>query len=469
MTANAPIQRHRTAMVRHSLSQPMSLLVQHAVVRPGVSVFDYGCGQGDDLRALATSGVEASGWDPHFAPEAPRVEADVVNLGFVLNVIEDPRERREALASAWALARDALCVSAMIAGQVPTDGLKAFGDGFVTSRGTFQKYFAHSELRSLIAETLGVDPASAAPGILVAFRRDEDREEFLLRRRMGRRLGTSQYRSARPRREATATPAVEERVRHALETLADLVRLRGRPPAAEEVPAATLEELARERVSLQRAIDLAIASHLPNNELAAAQAAMREDLLVHYALARLNRSASADRPSPAMVRDTRAHFGSQREMIAAATEYLMGLADDARVATAAAVAAEQGVGALDHRGRLLFDAGRREALPALLRVYLGCAAFLAGEPDDTMLVRLDPARRSVAYMVLDDRSAAFPISPIATTIGFKRQSVALSSKRRTLIAKSRVLGSVTSAHRRREKEFRLERGLSADVLTLAED
>ena len=58
---SAEVQRHRTAMVRHTLSQPMSLAVRHGLVRPGVTVFDYGCGQGDDLRALAAAGIEANG------------------------------------------------------------------------------------------------------------------------------------------------------------------------------------------------------------------------------------------------------------------------------------------------------------------------------------------------------------------------------------------------------------------------
>ena len=37
-------------------------------------------------------------------------DADVVNLGYILNVIEDPRERTETLRRAYALARRALVV-----------------------------------------------------------------------------------------------------------------------------------------------------------------------------------------------------------------------------------------------------------------------------------------------------------------------------------------------------------------------
>ena len=89
------MERHRTAIVRRDLSQPMQLLMRFGVVAPGRSVFDYGCGQGADVDALASQGFDAFGWDPHHAPSGPRRPADVVNLGFVINVIEDPRERIE--------------------------------------------------------------------------------------------------------------------------------------------------------------------------------------------------------------------------------------------------------------------------------------------------------------------------------------------------------------------------------------
>ena len=57
-------------------------------------------------------------WDPHHAADGRHQAADVVNLGFVLNVIEDPRERTETLRAAWGFARHALCVSVMVQGRV---------------------------------------------------------------------------------------------------------------------------------------------------------------------------------------------------------------------------------------------------------------------------------------------------------------------------------------------------------------
>ncbi len=61
------IPRHRTAMKRYSLSKPVTLALAHQVVSPGLSVFDYGCGQGTDIRLLEKAGIHAVGWDPHFS------------------------------------------------------------------------------------------------------------------------------------------------------------------------------------------------------------------------------------------------------------------------------------------------------------------------------------------------------------------------------------------------------------------
>ena len=74
--------------------------------------FDYGCGHGGDVQRLAQRGYTSSGWDPYYYPDAPRTAAEIVNLGYVINVIEDPTERCEALLQAWALTGKVLIVAA---------------------------------------------------------------------------------------------------------------------------------------------------------------------------------------------------------------------------------------------------------------------------------------------------------------------------------------------------------------------
>ena len=72
----------------------MKSAVQRGLINPVVSVFDYGCGHGDDIEHLADKGVACRGWDPAFRPDSPKHPADIVNLGFVLNVIEGEHSKR---------------------------------------------------------------------------------------------------------------------------------------------------------------------------------------------------------------------------------------------------------------------------------------------------------------------------------------------------------------------------------------
>jgi hypothetical protein len=91
------IDRQKTAIVRHDLSAPMKTLAKSGFLAGKYSIFDYGCGRGDDLRELEAHGLDAIGWDPNFQPDNDKVSSDIVNLGFVLNVIESQDERLDAL------------------------------------------------------------------------------------------------------------------------------------------------------------------------------------------------------------------------------------------------------------------------------------------------------------------------------------------------------------------------------------
>src|SRR5215468_2452604 len=111
---SAAIQRHKTAIRRGDFSRPVKCLLRDGLISKGVTFFDYGCGRGEDLELLAAEGVTCSGWDPAYRPDAPKHEADVVNLGYVLNVVEDPQERSSTLRAAYALCRQVLVVAAQV-------------------------------------------------------------------------------------------------------------------------------------------------------------------------------------------------------------------------------------------------------------------------------------------------------------------------------------------------------------------
>lgn len=443
-------------MVRHDLSQPMGLLVRHGLVQAGRTVFDYGCGQGDDLRILKSTGIPAEGWDPHYRSNVDKTPAEVVNLGFVLNVIERPAERVEALRAAWNLTRRVLSVSTMVVGQGSVAGLRPLGDGFVTSRGTFQKYYAQAELQTLIRQTLGIPPVAVAPGIFFVFRQPEDEQDFLLERRAGRRRSAAAYRIARPDGGAPrpARPPLVERIPFALDELRDLALRRGRVPHPDELSPQASEELARKSVSFTRALEACTDANLDPDAFALAAQARREDLLVHYALGLLNRSTTASRPSPAIVRDIRAHFGNQKEVSLQSMEYLKALADDERVLDAARRAEAEGSGLLDARNRLYVLGERAEILPGVLRCYIGCGVFLSGEPVGPYVLRIEPQRKRIVMWPLAGPEDPFPTTNHRIQIDLKRQEASIRPDVRKLIRKGELEG-LSPRTRQRKAELGL--------------
>src|SRR5579885_707792 len=88
------VDRHKAAIIRSDLSRPVKVAVDAGFFQSAVTFFDYGCGHGGDIERVSNLGISATGWDPYFRPDAPKAPADIVNLGYVLNVIENPNERK---------------------------------------------------------------------------------------------------------------------------------------------------------------------------------------------------------------------------------------------------------------------------------------------------------------------------------------------------------------------------------------
>src|ERR1700730_7250191 len=174
------VQRHRTALTRYQLSRPVETLIEYGRLVPGSSFLDYGCGLGADIRGLCELGFDAFGWDPVHAPDGPLTEAQIVNLGYVLNVIEDPAERLETLASAWRLTKRLLVVSALIR-DTNDDSQRgvSLNDGILTTRNTFPRHFGQQELQCYIEDALETPPIPVALGIFYVFRDPMEHQEFL--------------------------------------------------------------------------------------------------------------------------------------------------------------------------------------------------------------------------------------------------------------------------------------------------
>lgn len=164
------IDRHKTAITRTRLSAPTYLAIKLGYIRPGTTVLDYGCGKGSDVRFLSDSGILAMGYDPYFIPyteeEVRGQQWDVVLLNFVLNTIEDPRERRQCLLKCFDIAKEALIVAVR---PLPIKVMRStkYGDGIITSKNTFQKAYSCQELEDYVTEVTGVKPRKIKKGVVV--------------------------------------------------------------------------------------------------------------------------------------------------------------------------------------------------------------------------------------------------------------------------------------------------------------
>lgn len=374
------VARHRTAIHRSSLSRPLRLAREHGILTTERTILDYGCGHGEDVTALCTEGFLARGWDPVHQPAGDRSVAAVVNLGYVVNVIEDPDERAQALRDAWSLAERVLVVSARLTFEDHATG-EIFGDGVITRRRTFQKYYEQEELRTFIATALGVEPVPAAPGTFYAFRDEEEREAF--------RASRFRQRISAPRLRVADRLYQEHRA--LFDRLVSSLQERGRLPVGEE--ARDHDDLIAAVGSLRRSYQVLVrvfgSEHWDDVRRRRA-----DDLLVYLALARFRGRPRPRSLSETMHADVTAFFGRYTTACAQADDLLFAAGKTDRVEDAVSAT---GFGKVTPTAIYVHRDGLHR-LPAVLRVYEGCAQQLVGSVEGANIIKLYRREPKVAYL-----------------------------------------------------------------------
>jgi DNA phosphorothioation-associated putative methyltransferase len=175
------VERHKTAIVRRDLSRPVKLAFDAGLFERAATFFDYGCGYGTDVKIVAARGFVSNGWDPYYFSNNSIQPADIVNIGYVINVIEFETERSNALIEAWSLAQRVLLVAARVDVREVGKGYIAWNDGYITSKNTFQKFYEQKELKNYIDQVLSVDAVPAGPGVCFVFRDEIDAHDMRLR------------------------------------------------------------------------------------------------------------------------------------------------------------------------------------------------------------------------------------------------------------------------------------------------
>ena len=397
--AEVVIERHRTALRRYELSKPVKCLMEAGLLKPGKSFFDYGCGLGTDMAGLQAVGYTVGGWDPNFRQDGEKRLAPVVNLGYVLNVIEDPVERLEALHGAWELTTEVLVVAALIQRTVDEESARLFRDGVLTKRNTFQKYFEQRELQQYIEDALETTAVPLALGVFVVFRDPVLQQEFMARRtrrridwvHVGGRLGLG---SPATRRGRSRVEEFEQN-RGLLEAFWEEVLERGRIPLPEEF--GRYAEVVERVGSVKHALRVVLDAY-GEEPYEQARASRRNDLLVYLALANLRKPVPQKHLSAGLREDMVSFFDNYKDGLKRGRDLLFAAGDAGEIEVAC-----EGLdlGWQDEQA-LYFHHNLLERLPPILRIYCGCAEAYCGDLGRVDVIKIHRVSGKLTFLVYDD-------------------------------------------------------------------
>lgn len=464
VSTNIHVDRAATAIRRNGHSRPLALLLANELLVDGDHLLDYGCGHGEDVDYLQERGHDAVGWDPYHRPEGARGPADVVLCAYVLNVIEDPSERLEVLREVHRLAKRVAVIAVRTSSEkTDMEGADRHGDGWITSKNTFQTLWSQSQARRLIESTLDTPPVALAPGIFAVFKSAAYEEEW--RETVGDRVRRARTKRGSPIHRPGVLEQDYEQHREAYDALWKWVEDHGRLPEPYEVPSAAepavdsagsvgragrvlryihdpepVRKASKREIVYdqhQEAFDalwewtlthgrLPRDDEVPEEAFPAVQEAgsvghaglvlrhvfgeesveeaaeiRREDLLIRFAIARLRRRAKFTDLPEVVQRDVRSLFGSYKAACEQADELLFATGDSATLRAAAQRA---------EIGKVTSDAlyAHRVAVPLLppeFVVYDACARVVAGTIDGANLVKFHFDKPRISYLVYPDFDA----------------------------------------------------------------
>ncbi|MFS1914782.1 MULTISPECIES: DNA phosphorothioation-associated putative methyltransferase [unclassified Vibrio] len=402
----AGIDRHRTAIVRHELSAPMKTLVKHGYLKGEHSIFDYGCGRGDDLRELEAHGLDALGWDPNFQPDNEKSNSDIVNIGFVLNVIEDQDERLDALLGAWELTDKLLVVSVMLANENYIAQFKPYKDGVITSRNTFQKYYAQSEIKAYIERSLQEDAITVAPGIFYIFK-DKLEEQQYLQSKYKRHHKWQQLTSPEPIEAKDKAKLLITQHQDLFNNFWNTCLELGRIPANDEFEQS---DKIRELIGSHRKTFNLLQEMFDTQEFEQAEKSRKEDLLLYFAMGLFEkRKPYTQQPEP-LKRDIKALFDDYKTAINLAAELLFAIADIDLIQKQCQKAHDLLPASLLNEGHsLILHRDFIDDLPLLLRVYVGAGLQMYGELDEEVdLIKIHITSGKLTLTAYDDFEKSVP-------------------------------------------------------------
>lgn len=418
---NGQVERHKTAINRHQLSKPMSILAKHEYLNGEYSIFDYGCGKGDDVRELEAHGLNVSKYDPHHYPDESKIISDIVNLGFVLNVIEDRNERDKTLQDAWILSKKLLIVSVMIAGESTLQKFTPYKDGVITKTNTFQKYYAQSEMRYYIETILNEQAIPVGQGVFLIFKDKIEEQNFLVKRQyINRDWQQKTIREIQSNPVKIKKSIFEKHIElfsHYWETTLKLGRI---PTNNEFEYSDQIRRIVGSHLKAHKFLINIFGENIFNESVEK----RRNDLLVYFALGLFEKRRPQTHMPESLKRDIKAFFNTYTSAIESAKNILFSLSNTNVIQEACTNAYNiLKCGLMEEGHSYTFHKKYIGDLPPELRIYIGCATQLYGDLEDIHLIKSHITSGKVSLMGYDDWNKKEPLLLERIKIKLREQDV----------------------------------------------
>lgn len=399
------ISREKTAITRFQLSAPFQSIAKLGYLDGQYTVLDYGCGRGDDMAILESQQIDVIGWDPNYRPDGECAPRDIVNLGYVINVIEDRHERDEALLRAYQNAEKLLLVSAMLASESQIAKFTPYKDGVITSRNTFQKYYTQQELREYIEDILQTNPITLAGGLFAVFK-DPAFEHSFLDNRYRRRPTWTAVRRIRKTKEEKLRELIE-----ANQELFDqywlLTLQAGRFPKKGEF---NRDDEILSLLPSRSKLHGALLAYYDEDALKASERATKEDLILVHAMSLFSGRRIFKHLPESLKQEIRHFFGNFKELQNESYQLLHNLADTSALQAAVDEVVTEPIPAFYEEARsLTIHKSQLDHLPVILRAYVGSAQQLYGDLEPIDLIKLHIHTGKVSFLGYD----GFADQPIA--------------------------------------------------------
>ena len=311
----------------------------------------------------------------------------------------------------------------MLAGSAKLEQFTRYKDGVITKWNTFQKYFSQAEIRSYIDQVLKSKAVALGQGIFAIFKDKSLEEGFYLNRQY---QNNSEYNNPIWQQLTTRPPpkntSAKVQAKSIYEKHHDLFNdfwqqclELGRIPANDEFECC--DDIRRVIGSHKKAFEI-MANTMEIESFDQAQKQRRSHVLVYFALSLFEKRKAKSHMPARLQRDIKALFESYSQVVELAQSLLFSVGSPENINEACSKAFQMfNSGKLINNKSFTFNRDLLNQMPAVIRVYVGCAIQLYGDIDDIDMIKVHIRSRKVTLLKYDDfNKKALPLLTERTKI-----------------------------------------------------